>query len=144
MWVGTAVDSGGEASPIELQRSRVPEFAGGHHEHMDGSGYPRGLTGEQMSVQARVMAIADVFEALTAGDRPYKKAMKLSDALSILGRMKLDNHVDPDLFDVFVRERIYQRYAERFLDPEQIDAVDHRQVPGYAPAPEELGAVGGE
>ena len=120
-----------EQLPYPKHLRRVPEFAGGHHERMDGKGYPRGLTREQMSVQARVMGIADIFEALTAGDRPYKKAMPISQALTILGKMKEDNHVDPDLFDVFVRDKIYLRYAERFLDPEQIDHVDPATVPGY-------------
>ncbi len=100
---------------------------------MDGKGYPRGLKREEMSVQARVMGIADIFEALTAADRPYKKAMKLSQALTILGHMKEDQHVDPDLFDVFVRERVYQAYADMFLDPEQIDAIDESKIPGYSP-----------
>ena len=120
-----------EALPYPKLLKRVPEFAGGHHERMDGKGYPRGLTREQMSVQARVMGIADIFEALTAGDRPYKPAMTLSEALEILGRMKLDNHIDPDLFDVFIREKVYLRYAERFLEPKQIDEVDESKIPGY-------------
>lgn len=123
-----------ESLPYPKHLSRVPEFASGHHEHMDGSGYPRGLTGDQMSVQARVMAIADVFEALTAGDRPYKKAMKLSQALTILGRMCEENKVDPDLFQVFIREGVYMRYAQTFLDPEQIDEVDLGAIPGYTAA----------
>lgn len=122
-----------ESLPYPKHLSRVPEFAGGHHERMDGKGYPRGLKREDMSVQARVMGIADIFEALTAADRPYKKAMKLSQALTILGRMKQDNHIDPDLFDVFIRERVYQSYADLFLDPDQIDAVDETQIPGYLP-----------
>ncbi len=124
-----------ESLPYPKYLKRVPEFAGGHHERMDGKGYPRGLKREEMSIQARAMGIADVFEALTAGDRPYKKAMRLSEALRILGRMKMRNHVDPDLFDVFVREKVYLDYARRFLDPEQIDEVDHRQIPGYGPTP---------
>lgn len=123
-----------ESLPYPKYLKRVPEFAGGHHERMDGKGYPRGLKREEMSIQARAMGIADVFEALTAGDRPYKKAMKLSEALRILGRMKLKNHVDPDLFDVFIREKVYLDYANRFLDPDQIDHVDHSQIPGYGPA----------
>jgi HD-GYP domain-containing protein (c-di-GMP phosphodiesterase class II) len=97
---------------------------------MDGKGYPRGLTREQMSVQARVMGIADIFEALTAKDRPYKKGKTLTEALTILGRFKLNGHIDPDLFDVFIRERIYMKYAEQFLDPEQIDEVDLSKIPG--------------
>jgi HD-GYP domain-containing protein (c-di-GMP phosphodiesterase class II) len=100
---------------------------------MDGKGYPKGLTREQMSVQARVMGIADIFEALTAKDRPYKKGKTLSESLEILGRMRLGGHVDPDLFDVFVRKKIYRRYAELFLDKEQIDEVDETRIPGYAP-----------
>jgi HD-GYP domain-containing protein (c-di-GMP phosphodiesterase class II) len=122
-----------ESLPFPRHLARVPEFAGGHHERMDGKGYPKRLSRDQMSVQARVMGIADIFEALTAGDRPYKKAMCLSQALNILGRMCLDGHVDPDIFDVFVREGVYQAYATRFLRPEQIDAVDLARIPGYKP-----------
>ena len=124
-----------EALPYPKHLRRIPEFAGGHHERMDGKGYPKGLKREQMSVQARVMGIADVFEALTAGDRPYKKAMPLSQALTILGRMKLDGHIDPDLFDVFINEGVWLDYAKRFLPPEQIDAVDVTRLPGYQPLP---------
>ena len=123
-----------ESLPYPKHLQRVPEFAGGHHERMDGKGYPRGLKREEMSVQARAMGIADVFEALTAGDRPYKKAMKLSQALRILGSMKVDQHVDPDLFDVFIKEKIYLQYARRFLEPEQIDEVDLTQIPGCPPS----------
>jgi HD-GYP domain-containing protein (c-di-GMP phosphodiesterase class II) len=122
-----------ESLPYPKDLRRVPEYAGGHHERMDGRGYPRGLTREQMSVPARVMGIADIFEALTSRDRPYKKAKTLSESLYILGKMKLDNHIDPDLFDVFVREKIYLRYAQQFLEPEQIDEVDESLIPGYAP-----------
>jgi len=120
-----------EALPWPRHLTNVPEYAGGHHERMDGKGYPRGLTREQMSVQARVMGIADIFEALTAKDRPYKKGKTLSESLEILGRMKLNNHVDPDLFDIFVREKVYLRYAREFLDPDQIDEVDESCIPGY-------------
>ncbi|HEY0963760.1 MAG TPA: HD domain-containing phosphohydrolase [Pseudomonadales bacterium] len=121
-----------EALPWPRHLSNVPEYAGGHHERMDGTGYPRGLTQSQMSVQARVMGIADIFEALTAKDRPYKPGKTLTEALTILGRMKLDGHVDPDLFDVFIRERVYLQYAREFLAPEQIDEVDLRAIPGIA------------
>jgi HD-GYP domain-containing protein (c-di-GMP phosphodiesterase class II) len=120
-----------EALPWPRHLTKVPEYAGGHHERMDGKGYPKGLTREQMSVQARCMGIADIFEALTAKDRPYKKGKTLSESLEILGRMKLNGHVDPDLFDIFVKRKVYQRYAEMFLDPEQIDAVDEAKIPGY-------------
>ena len=122
-----------EALPWPKHLTKVPEYAGGHHERMDGKGYPKGLTREQMSVQARCMGIADIFEALTAKDRPYKKGKTLSESLEILGRMKLNNHVDPDLFDIFVRRKVYRRYAEMFLDAEQIDSVDESKIPGFQP-----------
>jgi HD-GYP domain-containing protein (c-di-GMP phosphodiesterase class II) len=122
-----------ESLPWPSHLTNVPEYAGGHHERMDGKGYPRGLTREQMSIQARCMGIADIFEALTAKDRPYKKGKTLSESLEILGKMTLNGHVDPDLFDVFVRRKVYRRYAEMFLDPEQIDAVDESKIPGYQP-----------
>jgi HD-GYP domain-containing protein (c-di-GMP phosphodiesterase class II) len=122
-----------EALPWPKHLHNVAEYAGGHHERMDGKGYPRGLTREQMSVQARVMGIADIFEALTARDRPYKRGKTLSESLKILGNFRLNGHVDPDLFDVFVRKKVYLRYAEEFLDPEQIDIVDESKIPGYAP-----------
>jgi HD-GYP domain-containing protein (c-di-GMP phosphodiesterase class II) len=122
-----------EALPWPRHLNNVPEYAGGHHERMDGKGYPKGLTREQMSVQARVMGIADIFEALTAKDRPYKKGKTLSESLQILGKMRLGGHVDPDLFDVFVRKKVYKRYAEMFLDKEQIDEVDESRIPGYVP-----------
>jgi HD-GYP domain-containing protein (c-di-GMP phosphodiesterase class II) len=121
-----------EALPWPKHLSHVPEYAGGHHERMDGRGYPRGLKREQMSVQARVMGIADIFEALTAKDRPYKRGKTLSESLRILGNFRLDGHIDPDLFDIFVRKKIYLRYAEQFLDPDQIDEVDESKIPGFA------------
>ena len=120
-----------EALPWPRHLVRVPEYAGGHHERMDGKGYPRGLTREQMSVQARVMGIADIFEALTAKDRPYKVGKTLSESLNILGKFKLNGHIDPDLFDVFVREKVYLKYAEQFLDAAQVDVVDEALIPGY-------------
>jgi HD-GYP domain-containing protein (c-di-GMP phosphodiesterase class II) len=124
-----------ESLPWPRHLKNVPEYAGGHHERMDGKGYPRGLTRSQMSVQARVMGIADIFEALTAKDRPYKKGKTLTEALTILGRFKMNGHIDPDLFDVFIRDRIYVKYAEQFLDPDQIDDVDLAKIPGV---PEEF------
>jgi HD-GYP domain-containing protein (c-di-GMP phosphodiesterase class II) len=120
-----------EALPWPRHLKNVPEYAGGHHERMDGKGYPKGLTREQMSVQARVMGIADIFEALTARDRPYKRGKTLSESLAILGRFKEGNHIDPDLFDVFVRQKVYLRYAEKFLERDQIDKVDEQKIPGY-------------
>lgn len=123
-----------EALPWPSHLRNVPEYAGGHHERMDGKGYPRGLTGQQMSVQARLMAIADIFEALTAKDRPYKKGKTLGESLSILRRFKENGHIDPDLFDVFMKHKVYMKYAHRFLDPEQID--------GFVDAPIASSAIG--
>ncbi|HEY8084471.1 MAG TPA: HD domain-containing phosphohydrolase [Methylophilaceae bacterium] len=122
-----------ESLPYPKALRKVPEYAGGHHERMDGKGYPRGLTREQMSIPARIMGIADIFEALTARDRPYKKAKTLSESLFILGKMKIDNHVDPELFDLFIREKVYLEYANQFLEPDQIDEVDETKIPGYTP-----------
>jgi len=124
-----------EALPWPKHLKKVPEYAGGHHERMDGKGYPRGLTREQMSVQARCMGIADIFEALTAKDRPYKKGKTLTESLTILGRMKVNGHIDPDLFDIFMWEKVYEKYARQFLDPDQIDEVDATKIPGYAAPP---------
>ena len=113
-----------EELPYPKHLQNVPEFAGGHHEKLDGTGYPMGLMKDEMTVQARIMAIADIFEALTARDRPYKKGKTLSQAMRILGFMKNDAHIDTELFEVFVKEKIYLKYAESFLDPEQIDEVE--------------------
>ena len=111
---------------IDLSKylKNVPEYAGGHHERVDGRGYPKGLRGDQMSVQARIMGIADIFEALTARDRPYKPGMKLSEALRILGNFSRNGHIDPDLYEVFMAQKIYLKYAWQYLDPEQIDVLD--------------------
>ena len=113
-----------EQLPYPKHIRNVPEFAGGHHEKLYGTGYPKGLNHSEMSVQAKIMAIADIFEALTARDRPYKKGKTLSQAMRILGFMKNDAHIDTELFEVFVKEKIYLKYAEEFLDPEQIDEVE--------------------
>ncbi len=121
-----------EALPWPRHLENVPEYAGGHHERMDGKGYPRGLTGEQMSVQARIMGIADIFEALTAKDRPYKPGKTLTESLRILGELRLNGHIDPELFDIFVRSRVYERYAKDYLDPAQVDTVDVTKIPGYS------------
>ncbi len=129
-----------EALPWPKHLKNVPEYAGGHHERMDGRGYPRGLTREQMSIPARIMGIADIFEALTARDRPYKTGKTLSESLNILGNFKLNGHIDPDLFDVFIREKIYLKYAEQFLEAAQIDEVDEAKIPGYVPSNKEFGA----
>jgi HD-GYP domain-containing protein (c-di-GMP phosphodiesterase class II) len=110
--------------PFPKHLRNVPEIAAGHHEKMDGTGYPRRLTRDEMSPLARMMAIADIFEALTAIDRPYKQGKKLSEAIKIMSFMKKDQHIDPDLFDLFLRAGVYREYAERFMKPELIDAVD--------------------
>ena len=112
-----------EKLPWPRHLKNVPEFAGGHHERMDGKGYPKGLTREQMSVQARIMGIADIFEALTASDRPYKLGMKLSQAMRIMENFKNNGHIDTDLYDIFVQSGVYRRYGQQFLNAEQLDAV---------------------
>jgi HD-GYP domain-containing protein (c-di-GMP phosphodiesterase class II) len=124
-----------EALPWPSHLQNVPEYAGGHHERMDGKGYPRGLKRDEMSVQARCMGIADIFEALTASDRPYKKGKTLSESLAILGKFKLNGQIDPDLFDVFMWQKVYQKYADQFMAPHQVDDVDVSKIPGYVPPP---------
>jgi hypothetical protein len=113
-----------DALPFPRELRRVPEYAGTHHETLTGSGYPRKLTKDDLSVPARIMAIADIFEALTASDRPYKKAKTLSESVKILSFFKKDKHIDPELFDLFLSSGVYLRYAEHYLKPEQIDSVD--------------------
>ena len=113
-----------DAMPFPKELRRVAEYAGTHHETLIGSGYPRRLTKQQLSVPARITAIADIFEALTASDRPYKKAKTLSESVKILSFFKKDNHIDADLFDLFLRSGVYRRYAERYLKAEQIDEVE--------------------
>ena len=109
--------------PLPRHLRQVPEIAGGHHEKMDGTGYPRGLRREEMSPLARMMAIADIFEALTAADRPYKPGKTLSQALAIMARMREERHIDPDLFELFLRSGVYRAYAVRFMRAEQVDDV---------------------
>ena len=111
--------------PFPKKLRRVPEYAGGHHEKMDGSGFPNGLTGDQMSIPARMMAIADIFEALTAKERPYKEPMKISQSLSILRKMSETGHIDPDLFKLFLRSRIWETYAKEHCRSEQLDVSDY-------------------
>jgi len=117
-----------EQLPLPKNLKRVPEYAGTHHETLIGTGYPRKLTESELTVPMRIMAIADVFEALTASDRPYKKAKTLSESVKILSFMKKDKHVDPVLFELFLTSGVYKKYAEKYLKPEQIDEVD---VSGY-------------
>ncbi|KQT65007.1 MULTISPECIES: HD domain-containing phosphohydrolase [unclassified Pseudomonas] len=110
--------------PFPGHLDSIAEIAGGHHEKMDGTGYPKRLKREEMSLPARMMAIADIFEALTAADRPYKKAKSLSEALGIMATMCREAHIDAPLFGLFINEGVYMQYATRFLDPAQIDSVD--------------------
>ena len=121
--------------PFPKNMAKVPEYAGAHHEKMDGTGYPRGLTGDQMSIPARMIAVADIFEALTAADRPYKKAKSLSESIKIMSFMKRDGHIDPDLFNLFLEAGIYRKYAEQYMRPDQIDDVDVEDVLGRRTAP---------
>ncbi len=116
--------------PFPKHLRNVPEFAGAHHETLIGTGYPRKLGKEEMSIPARIMAVADVFEALTAADRPYKKPKTLSECIKILSFMVKDQHIDADLFRLLLESGIYKEYAERFLKPEQIDEVDISQYLG--------------
>lgn len=113
-----------ERMPFPESLKRVPEYATTHHETLDGRGYPRRLTAGELSIPARIMAIADIFEALTSSERPYKEPYKLSESLNILHDMKKNSHIDPDLFDLFLTSGVYRKYAEQFLSPEQIDEVD--------------------
>ncbi len=122
-----------EALPFPRSLRRVPEYAGGHHEKMDGGGYPKGLYAGDMSIPARMMAVADVFEALTAQDRPYKKAKTLSETMKIMGFMKVDNHLDPQLFDFFITSGVYRRYAEHYLPAELVDDVDEAKLLAMQP-----------
>lgn len=110
-----------EQLPWPKHLKNVPEYAGGHHERMDGKGYPRGLKREEMSWQARMIGVADIFEALTARDRPYKQGMTLAQALDILEKFRQNGHIDPDLHDVFISSEIYRKYAAEFLDAKQMD-----------------------
>jgi hypothetical protein len=113
-----------EQLPLPKNLKRVPEYAGTHHETLTGSGYPRKLSAVELTVPMRIMAIADIFEALTACDRPYKKAKTLSESIKILSFFKKDGHIDPVLFDLLLTSGVYKRYAEKYLLPEQIDEVD--------------------
>ncbi len=117
--------------PFPAKLSRVPEFAGGHHEKLDGSGYPQGLTEQELPLQSRIMVIADIFEALTARDRPYKKPMKLSQAIKILGFLKKDKHIDADIHDLFLESRIFYDYAQEQMAPEQIDELEFETDSNY-------------
>ena len=119
-----------ESLPLPKEMKEIPKIAGEHHETMDGKGYPRQLSKEQLSIPSRIMAIADIFEALTASDRPYKKAKTLSETLMIMHRMKKEGHIDADLFDLFIRSGVYLTYAKHYLPKSQIDDVDEKILLG--------------
>ena len=127
-----------DALPFPSNLKNVPEIACGHHEKMDGTGYPKGIYGKDMSIPARIMAIADVFEALTANDRPYKTAKKLSETMQIMGKMKQNNHFDTDVFDLFIKSKTYLKYAKEYLSPDLIDFVDEEELLNIKPIPFEL------
>jgi hypothetical protein len=110
--------------PFPRKMRHVADYAAGHHEKLDGTGYPLGLKDEQIPIQVRILTLADVFEAITAKDRPYKKGKKLSEVMSIMRGMVKDRHLDANLFDLFIRERIYLDYAVKELDPRQVDQLD--------------------
>ena len=113
-----------EALPFPKELANIVEYAGCHHERVDGKGYPHGLTGNQMSIPAKIMASADVFEALTARDRPYKEPKKLSEVLRIMRDMKNSGHLDPDLYEVFIKSKVYLDYAEQYIEKTQIDDIN--------------------
>jgi HD-GYP domain-containing protein (c-di-GMP phosphodiesterase class II) len=113
--------------PFPKELRRVPEWAGNHHEKLDGNGYPRRLGADDLSVLARIMAVADIFEALTASDRPYKPPKKLSTSLRIMSSFRDEGHICPDLFDLFLTSGVFRQYGEAYLQPEQLDDVDISQ-----------------
>lgn len=113
-----------DALPLPDRLARVPRLAGTHHERVDGKGYPFGLSGEDMSIPEKIMAVADIFEALTAVDRPYKQGKTLSEALNIMDNMTRQGHIDREVFLLFVRSGTYRRYGAQHLKAEQIDTVN--------------------
>jgi len=113
-----------ENLPFPPELSRVPRYASTHHETLKGTGYPRKLTGDDLSIPERILVIADIFEALTASDRPYKKAKPVSVAVDIMYKMALDEHLDIELFKLFLHSGTHVKYAQRYLKPEQLDEID--------------------
>ena len=113
-----------ESLPFPQHLKDVARIAGGHHEKIDGTGYPMGLKGEDMPLTAKIIAVADVFEALTSTDRPYKKAKTLKEAIKIMSFMAKEGHLDQDVFELFLTSGVYQRFAESYMLPEQLDEVD--------------------
>jgi HD-GYP domain-containing protein (c-di-GMP phosphodiesterase class II) len=122
-----------EELPFPKNLKSVPEIAGGHHEKMDGSGFPKKLTKDELSILSRIMGIVDIFETLTSVHKPNKKGRTLSESIKIMDRMRKDDLIDPDIFEVFLTSGSYLEYAKKFLEPYQIDEVDiSRYLSGYA------------
>ncbi len=113
--------------PYPEHLKNVPDIAGGHHERVDGKGYPRGLNDEELSVQAKIMAVADVFEALTSNDRPYKQAKTVEESITIMTKMATSGHIDPKIYLLFLEHEVYQQYADMFLDEFQHSVIDKQQ-----------------
>ncbi len=124
--------------PFPRHLQRVPAIAAAHHEKLDGTGYPKGLHAAQLSIEARMLAIADIFEALTASDRPYKKGLKLSEAIRILARMRDEHHIDAALFEIFLRSGVYRRYAQQHMPQALVDDVN---VQDFLPPPSQMESV---
>ena len=116
-----------EKIPFPSDMSKISEYAGSHHETLNGTGYPRKLAKDKLSIPARILTIADIFEALTASDRPYKKAKTLSESIKIMSFMVKDKYIDEDIFKLFLKNYIFKIYAKRYLKDEQIDEVDIEQ-----------------
>jgi HD-GYP domain-containing protein (c-di-GMP phosphodiesterase class II) len=123
-----------EKLPYPKHLARIPEFAGGHHERMDGKGRPKGLKKHEMSLQARIMGCAEVFEALTAKDRPYKKGKTLSESLKIMGMMAEEQHIDQEVFKLLIESGVFIEYAKAYVDPSQCDDIELSKIPGYTPS----------
>ena len=115
-----------ESLPFPAELKNVPRYASTHHETMKGSGYPRKLPGQQLSIPERILAVADIFEALTASDRPYKKAKPISAAIDIMYKMVQDGHIDKDCFELFLQDKVYLLYAQEFLPNDQVDEVEEK------------------
>jgi len=116
-----------EQLPFPEHLKNVPLYAGAHHETLRGTGYPRKLTAKDLPIPARIMAIADIFEALSSSDRPYKKPKPLSEVLEIMTKKVKEGDLDKDLFELFLQSGIYMQYAKKHLKPSQID-IDNPQV----------------
>ena len=114
--------------PYPKHLKNVPFFAGCHHEKINGEGYPNGYKGDELPLQARIIALADVFEGLTAPDRPYKEGYKLSKAMSILKDMAFCDEIDKDLFNLFIKQKVYLKYAKKSINSSQIDDIDEKKL----------------